>query len=129
MPAAVPGHYEGKTADNELFAFDIGPDGLTLTNLRTGQMNQHCEPSGDLSEGNIEGDGPYEVALDGSFTITGSFTSMVDTSPSQNNVTFTGHVSGGQAFGTYREDTSFTLPNGTGYACTTGDQTWTAAKV
>ena len=128
-PAATPGHYEGKTADNELFAFDIGATGLTLTNLQTGQINEHCEPPLYLSGGNLRAGGPYPVAFDGAFTISGSITGSVDGSPSTENVTITGHVTGGSASGTYREETSLTLQNGTGYNCTTGDQTWTAAKV
>jgi hypothetical protein len=128
-PAALPGHFEGKTADNELFAFDIAPDGRTLTNLQTGQMNQSCEPAAYLSGGNVSATGPFPVALDGSFTITGSFTGTVGGSPSTNNVMFTGHVSAGTASGTYREDTFFSASDGTGYSCTTGNQTWTAIKI
>ncbi len=128
-PAALSGHYVGKAADNELFAFDVGADGLSLSNLQTGQMNQSCDPPAYLSGGNIHAGGPYPVTQAGAFTISGSFAGSVDGAPSTNNVTFTGNITGGTATGTYREDTSFTLSNGTGYNCTTGTQTWSASKV
>ena len=127
-PAATPGHYTGKTADNELFAFDIGADGLSLSNLQTGQMNESCNPPGSLSGGNIRAAGPFPVAKDGSFTLTGSFVSVVGSSASQNTITITGHVSAGIASGTYKEDTLFAA-NGVNFSCTTGQQSWTASKV
>src|SRR5262245_25816102 len=43
-PAAKPGHFTGKTADNELWAFDITSNGLSLTSLQTGQLNESCNP-------------------------------------------------------------------------------------
>lgn len=127
-PAATPGHYTGKTADNELFAFDIGADGLSLSSLQTGQMNESCNPPGSLSGGNIRAAGPFPVAKDGSFTLTGSFVSVVGSSASQNTITITGHVSAGIASGTYKEDTLFAA-NGVNFSCTTGQQSWTASKV
>jgi hypothetical protein len=127
-PAATPGHYQGKTADNELFAFDISPDARGLMNLQTGQMNESCDPPAYLSGGDISAPGPFPVALDGSFTITGAFAGTVGGNPSTEKITITGRVSGAVASGTYREDTSFTESNGTGYNCSTGNQTWSAAK-
>ena len=127
-PAAIPGHYNGTTADNELWAFDIGSDGLTLTNLQTGQMNESCTPNDiTLSGGNITIPGPVSVALDGSFGFTTTLTGTISGNPLTETLAITGKAVGGTASGTYHLDTSFSL-NGTAYGCTTGDQTWTAAK-
>jgi hypothetical protein len=126
-PAAAPGHYAGKTADNELFAFDITSDGVGLTNLQTGQLNESCDPPAYLSGGNINTKGPFPVALDGSFTITLQGSTTVSGNAGNYKTVITGRVSGGIASGTYRDDTSFTA-NGQGYSCTTGNQTWTASK-
>lgn len=126
--AAVPGHYSGTTADNELWAFDIGADGLSLTNLQTGQINESCNPSDiTLSGGNLSFPGPFLVASDGSFTINATVGGTISGNPVTGTVTITGKASGGTASGTYREDDSFTY-NDTAYSCTTGDQTWTASK-
>lgn len=127
-PAALPGHYEGRTSDNEIFRFDITPDGLGLTNLQTGQINQTCDPPNSLSGGNI---GPlsqtFPVTSDGSFTISGSGATFVDTNPATYRITISGHVSGAIAAGTLHEDTGFTA-RGVSYTCTSGNLAWTASK-
>ncbi len=68
-PAAVPGHYDGRTSQNEIFAFDVSADGRGITGLRTGQINESCEPPDYyLSGGNLS-DWSGPVALDGTFTM------------------------------------------------------------
>jgi hypothetical protein len=127
-PAATPGHYAGKTADNELFAFDIRADGLSLVNLQTGQINESCDPTGYLSGGNLSFAGPIPVATDGGFAINTTINFTFQGNPGQDAVKITGHVTGGTASGTYRVDTSLTLSNGQGLNCSSGDQTWTASR-
>ena len=39
---ATPGHYSGKTSQNETFDFDVPAAGDNVTGLRTGQINQSC---------------------------------------------------------------------------------------
>jgi hypothetical protein len=126
-PAATPGHYVGKTADNELWAFDIGTDGLSMTNLQTGQINESCEPPAYLSGGNLTFWGPIPVARDGSFAISTTLNGTVDNSPASDTIKITGRIAGGTASGTYRVDTSFSA-NGQGYSCSSGDQAWTASR-
>jgi len=130
IPAATPGHYVGTTGDNELWVFDIGADGLSLTGLQTGQINESCDPPDiTLFGGNLNAPGPIPVALDGSFTINATINGTVGGNPSTDTIAITGHVSGGSASGTIREDTSFTdSGSGTAYSCTSGNQTWTASK-
>jgi hypothetical protein len=127
-PAAVPGHYEGRSSQNEIFNFDVTADGRGLTNLQTGQVNQSCDPPAHLSGGNVTAPGPYQVALDGTFTLSGTFTGTVGGSISTNTLTVAGRISGGTASGTFREDTTFTS-SGAGFKCSSGDQTWTATRV
>jgi hypothetical protein len=127
-PAAAPGHYVGKTADNELWTFDIGADGLSLTNLQTGQINESCDPPAYLSGGNLTFPGPTPVARDGSWAITTTVTGTIEGVPLTDSIKITGKIAGGTASGTYRIDTGFTLSNGQGYSCSSGDQTWTASK-
>jgi hypothetical protein len=128
-PAGVtPGHYEGKTADNEAFRFDVSADGTGLSNLQTGQINESCDPPAYLSGGNLAGPGPFPIAPDGTFSIKQTLSGTVSGSMSTINALITGRLSGGTASGTYRVDTTFTLANGTGYNCSSGDQAWTATR-
>jgi hypothetical protein len=125
-PAAKPGHFTGKTADNELWAFDISPDGLSLTNLQTGQMNESCNPDYYLWGGQQTLPGPFPVARDGSFSITLSTPTTVNDDAAADTLVISGQISGGVATGTYRDDTTFSS-DGTAYSCTSGNQTWSAA--
>jgi hypothetical protein len=128
-PAAAPGHYEGQTSQDETFAFDVTADGRGLVNLTTGQINESCTPPGNLSGGNI---GPvaetFPVALDGSFTISGGGPLTVGGVPAVDKIVIAGRIADGTASGTLRDDTSLSLA-GVSYACSSGDQTWTATKV
>jgi hypothetical protein len=99
-PAATPGHYSGKTADDELWAFDISEDGLSLRNLQTGQINEHCEPPLYLSRGEMDFPGPIPVNRDGTFAINTTLEGTVDDDPSTVAVKITGRVAGGSASGT-----------------------------
>ena len=131
---ATPGHYEGRTSQNEIIRFDITPDGVGVANLQTGQVNQSCDPHNSLSGGNI---GPLAsaspVAADGSFTVTGSGATAVSgptitgNPPGTYRYTVTGHVSASVGAGTLKEDSSFTY-RGVTYICSSGELTWTATK-
>jgi hypothetical protein len=127
-PAAIPGHYEGKTAQNEVFRFDVAPSGLALTNLQTGQINETCDPRLYLSGGNIRTTGSFAIAVDGTFSIKLAYGGTVNGNPSSNTLSVSGKITGGAASGTYKVDTSFTADDGNGYACTSGEQTWSAAR-
>ncbi len=127
-PVAVPGHYVGKTADNEAWAFDIGGDGLSLLNLQTGQMNESCNPPNHLYGGQLSFKGPIAVARDGSFTINTTLSGTVGSSAATAVVAITGRTADGVANGTYRLDTSYSA-DGIGYSCTTGVQSWTASRI
>jgi hypothetical protein len=127
-PGVTPGHYEGKTADNEVFRFDVNADGKGLSNLQTGQINESCDPPAYLSGGNLTGPGPFPIAADGTFSISQTLSGTVSGSASTINALITGRVSGGSASGTYRVDTTFTAADGTGYNCSSGNQPWTATR-
>lgn len=125
-PAAKPGQFTGKTADNEVWNFAISPDGLSLTNLQMGQMNETCDDGYYLWGGQQTLLGPYPVAHDGSFTIRFTTDTTVNDDAGTDTFVITGQISGGVATGTYRDDTNFSS-QGTAYSCSTGNQTWSAA--
>ena len=123
-----PGHYVGKTADNEAWAFDVSADGLSSANLQTGQMNESCNPPNYyLYGGQLSFKGPFAIARDGSFTINTTLSDTVGSSAATDIVAITGRTADGVANGTYRKDTSYST-NGIGYSCSTGNQTWTASR-
>jgi hypothetical protein len=128
VPAAVPGHYEGRSTLNEIFNFDVSADGRGLTNLQTGQINESCDPPAHIAGGNINAPGPFPIALDGSFSISGTVNGTIGAGDSYTRkIVITGRSSGGTASGTLRTDTSFSI-SGTAFTCNSGDQTWTATK-
>lgn len=127
-PPATPGHYQGRSTFNEAFDLDVSADGASVVNLRTGQINESCSPPAHISGGNLTAPGPYAIAADGSFSITATITIGVGDSTGSRAIKITGRFAGTAVTGTIRTDTTFTL-DGTGYTCTSGDQTWSAAKV
>jgi hypothetical protein len=127
-PHATPGHYEGRSTFNEAFNLDVSADGKSVINLRTGQINESCNPPAHISGGNLTAPGPYAIAADGSFSITATITITVGDSTGTRSIKIAGRFSGASATGTIRTDTTFTL-DGTGYVCNSGDQTWSASKV
>ena len=127
-PRAAPGHYQGRSTFNEAFDLDVSADGLSVVNLRTGQINESCSPPAHISGGNLSAPGPYAIAADGSFSISATITISVGDSTGTRAIKITGSFVGTTASGTIRTDTTFTL-EGTGYTCTSGDQTWSAARV
>jgi hypothetical protein len=74
-----PGHYVGRTSQNESFAFDISSDGTQLMNLVTGQINQSCQPIRlNLYGGNLNWGGYVQrVSGDGSFAIDSTWTARM----------------------------------------------------
>jgi len=126
-PGAVPGVYEGRTSQNELFRFEITSDGRGLVHLETGKFNESClGPAGDrpsIRRGDI---GPlaqtFPVAADGSFTIRLSGSAESNGALGSYELAIDGRVASGAATGTFREDVVVGV-----YECTSGDQSWTAA--
>jgi hypothetical protein len=127
-PAATPGHFEGMLGPAEVFRFDVGADGLSVTSLQTGQINETCEPRVYLSGGNLTLPGPIPVARDGSFSVSATATGTVDGNPSMETIALAGTITGGSATGTLRVDTAYTA-QGQAYTCSSGVQTWTATRV
>jgi hypothetical protein len=51
-------HYKGMTSQNEDFEFDVASDGMSLSNIVTGQVNESCDPDTlGLYGGNLPGGG------------------------------------------------------------------------
>jgi hypothetical protein len=129
-PVVPVGHYSGKTADNEAWAFDVVSSGGSehVANLQTGQMNQSCNPPDYyLSGGNLSFAGPWTLGSDGGFVIDENYPNTVGSSASIDTVQVTGQIStNGVAAGTYQKNTQFST-NGISYNCSTGHQSWTAS--
>jgi len=125
---AQPGNYTGTDSQNELFAFTVNPDGLSLTNLHTGQINESCNGGVSLYGGNLDF-GSYVVPIsgDGKFSVNASGTGTVGGAPSTYVIAIAGQFSGASASGTLTETDSFSL-GGSAYTCTTGTVTWSANK-
>ncbi len=129
-PVAVPGHYVGRTSQNEVFDFDVTADGKAVVNLATGQVNESCTPGASLSGGNIALPG-QALAIDatGTFSYDASGIGTVGSDASHVTVTIEGHLSpGGVAAGNLQSDTSF-VHEGTAYSCSSGLVSWTASRV
>ena len=113
-------------ADTEIFNFDIGPDGLTLTNLHTGQINEGCTPPDYyIYGGQLTYNGPFPVGSDGSFEIKDAFVTTIGGVATNETVDITGHVANGIAAGTLHVENSFYYYGQ--YDCT-DTQSWTASK-
>jgi len=129
---AVPGHYSGRTSQNETFDFDVTSNGTAVTGLRTGQINQSCSPGGTISGGRIDfGSDAFPIAPDGSFLIDVTYPGTVsgggETATTTTHVVIGGRFSGQAASGTLLKTITFTL-FGTNFSCTSNPQTWNAAR-
>ena len=126
-PAVAGGHYEGKTSQNELFAFDVTADGTRITGLQTGQINQSCDPPDYYLSGGYLHDFSGSIQRDGSFAFGYNGPGTVGGNPATFKITITGHFATGSASGTIRDDVSW-AQNGRSYTCSSGDQTWSVTK-
>src|SRR5205823_2029027 len=125
---AQPGHYEDKDSQNELIAMDVNADGVSLTNLHTGQTNEFCNDGASLYGGYLNyGTSVFPIAGDGSFSVNSAGTGSVSGFPSTYTIAINGTFSGASASGTLVVTTSFDA-GGTHYSCTSGSVTWTAPK-
>lgn len=126
-PAATPGHFTGTIGNAQApLNFDVGADGLSLANVATGEIDESCDPNTyTFWFTGIHANGPFPVAQDGSFTITGSGSNPPLLAYS---IKFTGKVTGTTASGILHVDSSYQLDNGSQLNCTSGDQPWAASK-
>jgi hypothetical protein len=129
---AMPGHYSGRTSQNETFDFDVTPNGTGVTGIRTGQINQSCSPPAYISGGGLTfGSDMFPITADGSFTVDVSYPGIVTgggaTATTTTRVVISGRFSGPAASGTLLKTITFTLL-GTNYSCTSNPQTWNAAR-
>ncbi len=126
-PPAAPGHYDGRTSQNEIFAFDVSANGTSITGLHTGQINQSCNPPDYYLSGGYLNNWSGPIQRDGSFTLGYNGPGTVGGNAATFTITIVGHFGTGTASGTIRDDVSWTQ-NGTAYNCSSGDQTWSATK-
>ena len=126
-PPATPGHFAGTIGNAQAsLNFDIGADGRSMSNLVTGEIDESCDPNTyTFWFYGFHGSGPFPIAMDGSFTVSGSHTDPQLTW----TLKFSGKFSGASASGILHVESSYVLSNGTQLNCTSGDQPWTASKV
>jgi hypothetical protein len=121
---AQPGHYEGKTSQNERFAFDVTSDAMGVTDLVTGQINQSCTHY-NISQGQLDF-GSYRISIDadGTFKFDQTFKNTVNgetTVETNDHIVITGRFAENGASGTLLRTLDFD-------ACSSGPQTWTATR-
>ena len=131
-PLVRPGHYNGTNSMMTLFAFDVTPDGASVTNLVTGQINQSCGGGVNISQGSLDyGDYRIPINSQGSFTSDETWKGKISdgstTAETSTHVVITGHFTGDTASGTLLKTIAFTW-NGTAFSCTSGNQTWSATR-
>ena len=132
-PVAQPGHYTGRDSQNEVWNFDVTPDGKGLANLTTGQMNMSCsyagQTIGSTYGGNVHLTSTIPIAQNGSFSTTVNFNGgTISGYPITSDVfTVAGQFANNTVSGTFNEKLSFNY-QGLTIDCTTGDQTWTATR-
>lgn len=125
-PYATPGHYEGRSSQNELFAFDVTADGRQVANLRTGQINGSCPDGANTWGGNLSVPGPWPITAGRTFSISiPNEKHTVNGEPATRSITINGTFSGTTATGTLLVDIDWP-PHG---RCTSGNQTWTVPRV
>jgi hypothetical protein len=128
-PPAQPGHYKGLSSQLTNFEFDVTSDGISVTHLVTGQINEGCNPGGTLSGGDLNfGESTIPITADGTFTIDTSYQGKVDEDPSTGHLTIIGHFSGNSATGTLSDTVSFSH-GGIQYSCGSGLQTWNVTRI
>jgi hypothetical protein len=126
---AQPGHYKGRTSQNEIFEFDVVAAGNAVTGIKTGQINEGCTPRTTLSGGSLNlGTFTSPVGADHGFNIDFTYSGRVDSDASTGRITITGHFNGAVAVGNLQKTTNFTHA-GVQYACGSGLQTWTATRI
>jgi len=130
-PGSIAGDYAGRTTQNESIRFAVD-ERRNLTRLEIGRLNEGCiYPDGNRVARVGGGIGPigrsFPIADDGTFEIVltaptpiGSVTDAVS------RVTIEGRMRSGTAVGTIRED--IRSPSEEKLSCTTGDQSWVAAR-
>jgi hypothetical protein len=127
-PVAIPGHYEGRTSQNELIRLDVQPGGRGVTGFYIHAINESCSPSGGLTREFSWGWVPDSITVDGMltsklgyfrptlpFTVVGGFTLHAG---------FTGIV----VTGTFTDETKPVSKDGTPLSCSSGLVSFTATR-
>ncbi len=129
-PPVAPGSYAGATLQNYGLSFFVTPDGGHLVDVTLPTVLLGCAPGGT----------PYDhlqiadiaIAADGSFTATTTQDGVFAGATAHFTYTFSGHYHGTTSSGEpalggqFREDVAY--DDGTAYACTSDDQTWSVVR-
>jgi hypothetical protein len=129
LPAlAQPGHYEGRSSQNEKFAFDVTPDGRNVVNLQTGPINGGCPNGAHTNSGDLRLSGTYPIIAAHTFSISIKNEAIVSAKGEaiKRSITITGSFAGTIASGTLLVE--YDWPSNGGL-CSSGNQTWTIPRV
>jgi Calx-beta domain/RTX calcium-binding nonapeptide repeat (4 copies) len=132
-PIAQPGHYQGKTSQEQAWNFDVTSDGKGVTNLTTGDINMSCYYEGirfaHLYGGAINYTGTIPIAANGSFSAALNFQGTVGGYPTTSDVfTVAGQFNNNAGSGTWNEKLHVNV-DGYDIECQSDDQTWSATRV
>jgi hypothetical protein len=124
-PAATPGHYEGRTSQNEIIRLDVQPGGLSIRGLFVHAINESCNPSGGVW-GSFTGTSLFPVTTDGTLAID-TPTVYTDGGTTKGRFTLRAGFSGIVVTGTLTDTTNLSS-KGTAISCSSGLVTFTATR-
>jgi hypothetical protein len=126
-PPALPGHYEGRTSQNEIIMLDVRPDGASLTGLNIHTVNRSCNP-GQGWWGPFGVTGVIPIASGGTWTLELPYTfGFSDGTTGTGHMSMKGAFSGTTLTGDFTDTSSFTY-QGTPFSCSTKVVTFTASR-
>jgi hypothetical protein len=121
-----PGSYSGTTHQGYAASLSVSADSTQLLNVSIPTVVIGCTPTNNFDD-HLQFSS-IAIQPDGSFTASASQSGTLGGSPAMFTYTFNGHFHGTSASGAervagqFREDITFN--NGTAYACTSNDQSW-----
>jgi len=121
-PLVAPGHYVAPTNQSRDVTFDVGGDGVTISNLRM-EYNAQCDPPGTIS-GAV-------ATYSGTVAITPSRTFSLSSSTSDGSLTITingSFAADGTVSGTFDAHTVQTGPNAQKFVCDSGTVEFTGKR-
>jgi hypothetical protein len=125
VAAAMPGHYEGRTSQNEIIKLDVQPGGVSATGLDIHTVNESCNPSGGRW-GGFTSSATYAITTDGTLTID-TPTVWTNGGTTAGRFTLRAAFTGIVLTGNLTSTTTLT-PQGTPTSCSSGLVTFTAMR-
>jgi hypothetical protein len=126
-PPATPGHYEGRTSQNEIIKLDVRSDGASLTALSIHTVNRSCNP-GPGWYGPFDVTGVIRIVSDGTWTLDLPYTfGFSDGTTGNGHMVMHGAFSGVTLTGNFTDTSNFVY-QGTPFSCSSSVVTFTASR-